>query len=90
MSTTADLQNLTRRFWRGQTSSALAGGEILEIVSMDEIAELSGFTPKSLRVFSGRDDFPSPVARVKRRLFWRKDDVCNWIKAKTDSNRRAV
>jgi hypothetical protein len=82
MSNMADLQNYTRRFWHGETSSAFAGGEILEIVSMDEIAELSGFTPKSLRVFSGRDDFPSPVARVKRRLFWRKDDVTHWIKVK--------
>ena len=82
MSNVADLQNYTRRYWRGENSEVFAGGELLEIVSMDEIIEMSGFTPKSLRVFSGRDDFPSPIARVKRKLFWRKDDINHWIALK--------
>ena len=76
MSTAADLQNLTRRFWRGQVPSQ---SEVLEIVSMDEIQEMSGFTLNSLRTYAGRNDFPSHVARVKRKLFWRKDDIEHWI-----------
>ena len=86
MTNVADLQNYTRRFWRGQTSSPMvAGAKILEVVSIDEIEKMSGYTPKTLRVFAMQDNFPSPVARMgKRQLLYRKDDVCRWIAIKKE------
>lgn len=75
---TADIQNFTRRFWHGDPTA----GDFLDIVDFDGIVTMSGFTTKSVRVFAGRDDFPSPVARTGRKLFWRKGDIERWIRIK--------
>jgi hypothetical protein len=77
-----DLANLTRRYWNGERATPNAGGDLVELVDIEGTASLTGFTLGSMRVFSVRDDFPSPVARQGRRLFWRKDDVAHWLKIK--------
>jgi predicted DNA-binding transcriptional regulator AlpA len=85
MSEATDLQNLTRRFWAGEKSAINGGGELIEILDIEGTSSFTGFTLNSMREFSRRDDFPSPVARTGRRLFWRKDDVAHWLKLKRQS-----
>lgn len=76
---TADIENYTRDFWRGETPKP---GKILELVGVEEIMKLSGFTKNSVHTFAARNDFPSPAAHVGRKQFWRKKDIERWLKTK--------
>lgn len=56
--------------------------QTLDLVGVNEIVALSGFTKGSVYVFAGRSDFPAPAARLNRRLLWNRDDIERWLEAK--------
>jgi predicted DNA-binding transcriptional regulator AlpA len=71
-------QRFAREYWRPGEDRPISSARP-DLVGVDEIAELSGFTKNSIYTLSGRDDFPAPVARMRRRLLWARDDIIRWI-----------
>jgi predicted DNA-binding transcriptional regulator AlpA len=72
------IKKLARAYWR----AAYTDARIFDVVGIADMVSLSGFTKGSMYVFSTRDDFPAPVARKGKTLFWRRDDFETWLKRK--------
>jgi predicted DNA-binding transcriptional regulator AlpA len=79
---TVDLQNLTRRFWRGETEPQ----GVMDVVEIEGIMEMSGYAKTTIYIYANAGEFPSPVARTGRKLFWRKEDIERWIRIKKSTD----
>ncbi len=79
------IRELAYRYWN---RNAPGEERIPDVVGIEDMVRISGFTKGSLYVFSTRDDFPAPVARrANKRLLWRRADFDGWLKAKKTARR---
>lgn len=60
---------------------------IVDVVGLDEMMRRSGLTRGTLYVYSTREDFPAPVARKGKTLFWQRHDFEGWLNRKQATTR---
>jgi excisionase family DNA binding protein len=58
-----------------------------EFLSIVELAELLGVRPKTIYTLRARNDAP-PAARVGRELRFRRSDIDEWMRARTEPKSR--
>ena len=80
------MRELAISFWGLKANTA----NVLDVIGIDDMVRISGFTKGTLYVFSTRDDFPAPVARKGQKLLWRRDGFDFWLQRRDASaSRRA-
>jgi predicted DNA-binding transcriptional regulator AlpA len=77
------LQRVTRNFWHGKGNATAAPKRAttpIDVLDIDGIVKLSGYTKNSVYTVSRAEGFPLPITRIGRRLFWARDDIEAWLK----------
>ncbi len=55
-------------------------GDLPDLVSRVEIAQLLGLSPQRVHVLVGKADFPPPVLVLAIGTIWKREDVVEWAR----------
>ena len=52
----------------------------MRLAGRTELAEMLGVSRQRARTLTERDDFPAPIAQMRRGPIWRIEDIETWAK----------
>lgn len=67
------MSNDNLSYWYGCRVAAL-----MRLVGRTELAEMLGVSRQRARTLTERDDFPAPIAQMRRGPIWRIEDIEEW------------